>query len=244
LYEIYTCNSYKFMELFVPARRLKQNCSMHLKLAWACDQKGGCYMKIRWIMFTILFGLASAGCSSSPHMSEPTAITPNGATEEATTSSAPLAVTVRPPAIFFGPVQSTPPGFVVSTSTPIAHEGWETFSSPALGIAVDYPSDWSVSQQTDRVTFTSPQGSVILLQIVTVNGNNDQVTDGNQDCTTLINSYGLTADVCSDITTSTYSAKFKLESTDGSTRWLTLSTINHEALDTYKVMLSSARRIP
>ncbi len=215
-------------------------------------------MRIRWISLITLLVLATAGCSPSPHVdtiqtgatSEPAGnanpptnlpkdqLVASPTPEEAEdSSSAPLAVTVRPPVLFVAPIEGTSSG---GAPTPIvsSHEGWQTFADQDFGISVDYPGDWSIDQEGESARFTSPQGKAILLQAA----KNDEQSD--QDCASLINSYGLTVDTCVNTATSTYSATFNLAAANRSAQWLTLSTANPEALDVYKAMLNSVRLTP
>ncbi len=205
---------------------------------------------MRFLISLILVGFVIAGCSSPSQMnsaaSEPSENTNSpvnssgdpfqkATASQDSASSAPLAVTVRPPSIYVGPAQGTPPADV---PTPPAVEpgDWQTFTSPDLGVSVDYPSSWSVDYRDRTATFTSLQGQSIRLQVAEA-GN-------RQDCATLINSHGLSVDACVDTSTFTYSAKFSVESKDGSSSQLMLSTTGQAALEVYNQMLDSLRPTP
>ena len=185
----------------------------------------------------LMICLTLAGCSPAPHADPPAK---EAVAEGPSSLSRSLAVTVRPPAIPIGPVQGNP-AFPVSTPTPFFLKGWQTFSSSNLGVAIDYPPDWSVTEQADGAIFTSPQGAQILLQSTPVNNAGNGINNSNGQCTNLINSYGLTAEICFDTASKVYSAEFNIKSAGDSTQLLTLSTSNHEALETYKEMLNSLR---
>jgi hypothetical protein len=136
-----------------------------------------------------------------------------------------------------GPVQGTPE-FPVPTLGPL--QGWKTFTSAALGVAVDYPMDWAVTENNPGVSFTSPQGSTILLKVG--NSNSSSSTTG-QDCTTLINAYGQTGEICFDAAAFRYSAVFKKPAGE-STTWLTLSVMSREQPDVFLQMVDSLRPVP
>jgi hypothetical protein len=142
--------------------------------------------------------------------------------------SMPMAITANPPMV------------PVLTAEPI--KGWQTFTSTAWGIAVDYPADWSVVEQADAITFNSPQGKKIGMQILTLEGGNWVSKD--QQCATLLNNHGVSIDTCFEEGTSTYSAKFGLPSGSGSPGQLLLFTNGRDALYTYLKMLDSLRPLP
>lgn len=196
------------------------------------------------LMFPILFVLALTGCSAvtpgnnpnqptQPSVSNTQTPTPAGSTA----LSEPQVIKVRPPMIPIGPVQGTP-GLPAPALGP--HQGWQTFTSTALGTAVDYPVDWSVAENGAGAKFGSPQGDIILLEREQSNPNS--VTTG-QACTILTNSYGQTADICFDAATFTYRAVFK-KPADASTAWLALSTISREKPTIFLQMFDTLRSVP
>lgn len=181
------------------------------------------------IISFILICLAVAGCS--PAVSAAANSTAQIAGAEKTISSAmPLSLTSGPPRLLLVPSNGTP---VSSTSTPSS--GWKTFISAARQVAVDYPSDWSATEQINGVTFASPSGAVITMQISTASVANA----GNQQCTTLITAYGQTANLC--LEAGLYSAGFNLQLADGSIKSLMVSTTNSNVLNVYKGMVNSLR---
>lgn len=203
----------------------------------------------------ILIGFVLASCSPAPRLQEganlPVAsempLGNQGVSGPATGGPAslpgsnPLAVTVHPPAIPIGPVQGgqLPPGVITPPSP--ALKGWQTFTSAGLGVTVDYPPDWSVAEQADGATFTSPQGMAIQLQVVNAGTGDADSSTANQECTPLINAYGLSLETCGDSASHHYSAQFHLIRADGSTEQLRLSTSTQETLDVYKAMLNLLR---
>ncbi len=164
---------------------------------------------------------------------------PGGATPASTNPAAmPMAVTVRPPVILIGPGNATPPPSI-PTPTPFSISGWSTFTSLALGVAVDYPPGWSVTVQAAGATFVSPQGAAVLLAI-NPGGESNPASSG---CNSLANAYGLTAIVCGDTKTGQYNASFTVRMADGASRQVTLSTTTSAALDAYKGMISSLHTV-
>jgi hypothetical protein len=208
---------------------------------------------MRYLLTVVLLAALLAGCSAASSMENitqtasptgnrvivnPTMIPTAEATMQETTSvSKPRIIKVRPPMIPIGPVQGTP-AFPVPTLGPL--QGWQTFTSAALGVAVDYPMDWAVTENNPGVSFTSPQGSTILLKVG--NSNSSSSTPG-QDCATLINAYGQTGEVCFDAATFSYSAVFK-KTAGESTAWLTLSVMSREKPDVFLQMVDSLRPVP
>ncbi len=201
----------------------------------------------------VLIGLAMTGCLPVPRAgvaTQPAAATgtpsanlasgtaaQTAATPAASSQSLPLSVTVRPPAVLFGPPQGTPvPG--IPTPTPFMPAGWRTFTSSSLGVSVDYPADWAAAGQTDGATFTSAQGGTIQLQAGQAGV---QQNSGKLECTTLINTYGQSGNVCVDAGSQRYSASFVLKSNSGSNQLVTLSTTGTAALEVYKSMLNTVR---
>ena len=196
-------------------------------------------MKALWVSLIVLLAVGLSGCSAMiPLGQAATSITPElGAPTGTSSGSASLAVTVRPPSIYLGP--GTPPANSAPTPLPSLLQGWQTFSSPNLGVRLEYPADWFVDQQANGITFRSPRGMTIFLQLGSVN--NDQMTDKNQDCTTLINAYGLSSEVCVDGSATFYTASFDLTGADGTIQRIVLSTQDKQALEIYQEMLNSLR---
>lgn len=209
---------------------------------------------MRYLLALILVGIVSAGCSSRPDTDESTKeiaqgnqgipdVAPEGRNiEEAVTNEADSSLpvmTVDSPPILLTPIQgnATTPSAPNSPSS----ENWQTFTSTALGVAVDYPLDWSVAEETDGGTFTSPQGGTILLKVVKTDSENNETRIGNQYCTSRTNQYDLTADICVDHASFIYTAKFTLQLADGSTRWLTLTTRNRTMGQVFEGMFNSVR---
>jgi hypothetical protein len=138
----------------------------------------------------------------------------------------PLKITVAPPK---APVESGP-------GAPAA--GWQTYTSAALGVALDYPADWSAAESGSGVTFTSPQGSTILLQAA-----KDAPAPAGQDCSALTNSHGQTADICHDTAASSYQATFQ-KITASATDGVILSTVSQDRPAVFLQMFDTLRPAP
>ncbi|MGA7193467.1 MAG: hypothetical protein WBW94_07525 [Anaerolineales bacterium] len=203
---------------------------------------------MKTIISLILIGLALVGCSTAvlttakpqetatsvSALAKPTA---KAVTEDTSSLVKPsFSMTAGPPAILLVPGKGKPADSF-PTPTPISLEGWQTFTSAALHIALNYPSDWSVTEQTNGATFASPAGASISLQSITPNGTNSE----NQQCITLITAYGQTANLC--VKSDMYSAEFNLQLANGSPESLMISTTNSNVLDVYKEMFNSLHPI-
>ncbi|MDR3574084.1 MAG: hypothetical protein P4L50_09490 [Anaerolineaceae bacterium] len=156
---------------------------------------------------------------------------------EATSVSKPLIIKVRPPSIPVVPVQETP-GLPIPSLTP--NTGWHTYTSAALGAAVDYPVDWSVNENAGSVKFTSPQGVSILLELI--NDLNSPSSSG-QGCTKVLNPYGQTGAICYDAAAFRYSAVFK-KTTDPINSALVISVISREKPAVFYQMFNTVRFLP
>jgi hypothetical protein len=220
--------------------------------------------QLRWWIVIVTFVLAACTPSGTPtHLNvsatpvapspEPLATRPSSvplardaATEEVVpedtnSSSTTVVIRVNPTPILLVPIQGNT---VAPTATPIplSREGWQTFTSATLGVTVDYPSDWSVTEESDGATFTSPQGTTILLsKAVGANRDNNEMRIGNRYCTSRTNTNNLTADVCIDTASYSYSATFTLKSVDGSVQRLTLTMTTRQTASVFEGMFNSIR---
>jgi len=209
---------------------------------------------MKYILTFTLLGIVVAGCSAQPSrdasVTESTQSNPDIAniapegkfTEEAPTGetdSALPVMTPNAPPILLTPIQ----GNDTSSSTPssLSTENWKTFTRSALGVSLEYPSDWSVTEGTDSVAFTSPKGATIQLKLNTANVNNDEFKVGNQYCTSRTNQHHLTADICVDHASFTYIAQFALQQEDGSTQRLTLMTTTRATGEVFEAMFNSVQ---
>jgi hypothetical protein len=211
-------------------------------------------MKTPRFVLAVLLAFGLAGCSSASRIHETTTETPEGnrgipdiapegritevfVTNEAD-SSLPVMTADSPP-ILLTLVQgnATPP----STPNSPSLQNWQTFTSTTLGVAADYPSDWSVAEKTDGAIFTSPQSTTILFEAVETNADNNETRIGNQYCTSRTNSHDLIADICVDHSSFSYTAEFTVELADGSTRRFTLTTKSRSTGHVFEAMFNSVR---
>ncbi len=200
---------------------------------------------MKYLPILMLLGIILAGCSPASNQGSAASGTSSGnpgiasiATTQPSALSVPMAVTAGPPFIPVGPIQGNP-GLPIPTPTPFTIKGWQTFTSSQIGVAVDFPSDWSVTEQTDGATFASPQGAQILLTSNPGSGDTNGGNQSGQQCTTLVNSYNVHVDACFDPAWQLYSAEFKTKSSGGPAQYATLSTKDDQALDVYKEMLNT-----
>jgi hypothetical protein len=189
----------------------------------------------------LLISAVAASCSPTPQSNQITNPQVNEtATPQPTLPSQNMAVTVKPPAIPIGPIEGNP-AFPVATPTPFTIGGWQTYSDTRLGIAVQYPPDWTVTEQGDGAIFTSAQGIQISLQSSDTTNESNGTASASRDCTTLINSYVLTINTCFDAAAYQYSAEYKIKSAGGSIQTVILSTTDKQALDVYRKMLNTLK---
>ena len=211
--------------------------------------------KTCWFRLTLMLALGLASCSSLPRRNETKNegvpdhegipnIAPEGRiTEEAARNEADPSLpvmTADSPPILLTPVQGAtlPPDQTVPAS-----DDWQTFTNNALGVAVDYPVDWSVTEERDGAIFTSPQGTTIAMHAANAAPDNNETRMGNQRCTSRTNPYGLTADICVGNSSFLYTATFTFQLGNGSTRWLTLLTRTRTTGDVFEGMFNSLRLV-
>ena len=205
--------------------------------------------KICFILFVIAALLA--GCSAAPNQKTATPVASPGIDHPAVTATGvstleakmpsatstaeaakPGGIKVNPPKLPVGPVQGAP--------APTLAPGWQTYTSPALGVAVDYPSDWAVVENGAGASFTSPQGVTIVLEGEQIR---PTASPAGQDCSNVINGNGQAAETCFDAAASRYSALFKMPA-GAPTAWVMLSTISAEKPVVYLQMFDSLRPLP
>jgi hypothetical protein len=109
-----------------------------------------------------------------------------------------------------------------------------------LGVAVDYPKDWSVTGNGAEVSFTAPQGSTIPLE---GSASRPDSSPSGQDCPTLINDYKQAGRLCFDAAASRYSAVFEMPA-GAPAAWVTLSEISQEKPAVFYQMFKSLRPAP
>ncbi len=207
---------------------------------------------MRNLLLLALLGFVAAGCAAPakapgpaakeapPRNSDIANRAPEGGMTDAvpTKIGPPLPVTTaNPTAIVLTPIQANTP--VPAGTNPVSTTNWKTFTSAALGVTVSYPSDWSVAEQTNGATFTSPKGATIALTQSTASPNNGEVRIANQYCTSRTNPHGQTAEVCVDNASFTYTASFTIQKADGTSQRVTLMTKTRTVGDVFQGMFDS-----
>ena len=171
------------------------------------------------ILLSILLYCAVSACNGSARNLARATFQTSDLTTPSTSSpvETPLstAPTLAPPASLPSTtesVASTPAA--EATTTP--DEGWKTYTSTLLDIAVDYPQDLQVKEDLSGVTFSSTDGSSIKLLQVQTGDLSAQVYLNNSDlpnmrCTMSANLYGLRSQVCFDTISFSTTANFIIE---------------------------------
>jgi hypothetical protein len=201
-----------------------------------------------------VLGMLIAGCASQPGSGSSTEeVVPNNPVISSSTTEVKViqsagtgialtalpVMTVNAPAIMITPIPGNHP--TPSTPNSISPQNWQPFTSAELGVTVDYPADWSVSEDAGVAAFKSPAGVVIKLNADRANPDKNELKIGNRYCTSRTNKSHLTADICVDNAAFIYTAKFALHLADGSTHWITLSTQARAAGNVFEAMFNSVR---
>ena len=94
-----------------------------------------------------LFVIAAllAGCSAAPTLEPATSGAPPGETRPAAAVTMPAA-TPTTEAVKPGGIKVNPPKLPVEPGPGTLPAGWQTYTSPDLGVALDYPKDWPVTE--------------------------------------------------------------------------------------------------
>jgi hypothetical protein len=201
--------------------------------------------KICFILFVIAALLA--GCSAASNQKTATPVASPGINHPAVTATGAPTLEANMPsatstaeAAKAGGIKVNPPKLPVVRVPRAPAAGWETFTSTVLQVAVDYPKDWSVTENGAGASFTSPQGTIIMLEGAQ---SRPTASPAGQDCSTVINAYGQAAETCFDAAASRYSAVFKMPA-GSPTAWVVLSTISAEKPVVYLQMFDSLRPVP
>lgn len=116
-----------------------------------------------------------------------------------------------------------------------------------MRVAVDYPPDWSVSEQENGVSFTSPSGVLIqLVKIETGGLSPEEFLKENQlpntRCSTSMDSYGIKVLVCFDTISDSYSANFIMTLSQGTPQLLSMVMLRKGDLKVFDKMVRSVSR--
>jgi len=123
------------------------------------------------------------------------------------------------------------------------------YANAKLGLALDYPRDWSVTENSDGATFKSPQGAIIQLESIDPNlipGSDlsNEMRLPNTSCRSTTNPHGLDLQTCLDTISFTYTASIYLQSSNGTRGLAILITRARGTPDVFNAMLASVQRIP
>jgi len=119
-------------------------------------------------------------------------------------------------------------------------EGWTRYVSRALPVSLEYPSDWTLKEEDSAISFLSPKGGAILLEVDGPAERSPEESDlPNQRCSLRTNPHGVRARVCLDTLSMTWYAIFSLESRDGRSRQLTLATRGKGVAQVFDHMVDS-----
>jgi hypothetical protein len=205
---------------------------------------------MRFLSSLFLLGMAFMGCSAQPGTPQAgrdiANIAPEGRLTEEVASSGPdsslAAVTVHPPPILLTPIQENTPEPARDENSP-PPVNWQAFTSSTLEVTINYPSDWSVTDETEIITFTSPTGARIQLRTDTVATGNREFKIGNQYCVSRTNEHGQIANVCVDRAASIYTAQFSLQKANNSIRLVTLVTKARTVGEVFEMMFNSLQPV-
>jgi hypothetical protein len=147
----------------------------------------------------------------------------------------------------------TRPGQAKGPAGPAKSEdGRVTFVSRSLGVALDHPSDWTVSEQASVATFRSPQGITIRLAEI-ANASSPAAEAARDDaslerlpntrCSSLSNAHGVEFRTCLDTISRSYTSEFVLGS-EGSARRLSLSMARRLDMQVFNALIASVRPAP
>ena len=148
-------------------------------------------------------------------------------------------MTAQSPPIILTPIQgdtTTEPA-----QNPLSRESWKTFTSSSLGVALDYPPDWKLTEGSQEATFTAPNGGTIELKPGAAGVRGNEIKTGNQRCTTRTNEHDLRAEVCVSTASFFYTANFNLQKADGSAQSVILLTQTRTVADAFEAMFNSLR---
>ena len=142
---------------------------------------------------------------------------------------------------------SDPTGRMSVASGPAAIGAQETavqerFVSPALGVALDYPRGWTVSQEPLGATFRSPEGTLIRLARMESDPPGEDLAEPlpNVRCSLSTNAHGIALRVCVDTIARSDSGQFTVTAPDGTARRLVL-TGPHISFAVFSAMVASVR---
>ena len=148
-------------------------------------------------------------------------------------------MTAQSPPIILTPIQGD------ATTEPAQNspstEAWKTFTSSSLGVALDYPSDWKLTEGLEGATFTAPNGGTIELKPGAAGVRSNEIKTGNQRCVSRINPHDLSAEVCVSTASFFYTANFNLPNAEGTMQRVILLTQTRIVAEVFEAMFNSVR---
>lgn len=174
---------------------------------------------------------------------------PNSPTSTESPSAQTTMVTPRANVNQTTPTPSIPSSQATNTSSAAFSGATKLYTNPKIGIALDYPSDWSVSETANGANFTSPQRAVVQLEQLATGGTppsdfSDELRLPNTRCLTTANPHGLTIKSCLDTIGFVYTANFSLQAANGEQTYVVLLTRSNANAAVFKAMVASLRRVP
>jgi hypothetical protein len=123
---------------------------------------------------------------------------------------------------------------------------WKPFASKNLQVTINHPPDWSVKEQANGISFTSPEGTLIQLLLV---GKGDLSSNGlvydndlpDTRCSSATNTHGVTIRLCLDALAESRTANFILKPPDGPARIFSLLTGSRGNVQVFDAMIASIR---
>ena len=208
------------------------------------------FPRVYILLLSILFYWAVSACNGNAGTFARVTVQTSDLTNPPTSSPAETAVS---PALTLAPSTILPPTAVSVTVAPAAEpttapdEGWKTYTSILLGIAVDYPQDWQAQEDSSGVTFSSTEGSSIKLIQVQTGNLSAQAYLNNSDlpnmrCSNGANLYGLRPQVCFD--TITFSTTANLIVENGASKLVALVMGRNGDKPVFDRMAMTLRSIP
>jgi hypothetical protein len=122
----------------------------------------------------------------------------------------------------------------------------KTFSSDKWGIALEYPSAWSVEDDGDEVTFRAADGQSIVLGRVGADSASEPAPGrrtSERTCSTTTTTHDVPATVCVDSASMSRRAVLELTTRDGRKSRLALRTRGRDS-HAFDAIVSSVRRYP
>ena len=139
------------------------------------------------------------------------------------------------------------PNEVTVSSIPLSADGWKTFRSTKLHVALDYPPDWAVKEYETGASFTPAQGAGIQLDLIGTGDlsaedflNENQIPHAR--CSSSTNTYGVTVRNCLDTLSGSRIAYFILKPPQGAARLLSLTILRRGNLKVFQTMVDSVRQ--